>query len=114
MLKQESREHEQTWNSLTTVRALPRWRKTELGEMGNWRVVVANQRQERVLRLGDDLTQQTVPSIYSGAKRWPVNLVWRGGGRRRKESLAHEISGCNRGNLTSDLWIVQYESRRCG
>jgi hypothetical protein len=58
MLKQESREHEQTWNTLTTVRALPRWRKTELGEMGNWRVVVANRRQERVLRLGDDLTSR--------------------------------------------------------
>jgi hypothetical protein len=69
---------------LTTVRALPRCRKTKLGEMGNGRVVVANLRQERVLRLGDDLTQQTVPSIYSGAKRWPVNLVWRGGGRRKR------------------------------
>jgi hypothetical protein len=79
------------------VRALPRWRKTELGEMGNWRVVVANRRQERVLMLGDDLTQQTVPSIYSGAKRWLVNLVWRGGGRRRKGLLAHEISGFHHG-----------------
>jgi hypothetical protein len=97
MLKQESREHEQTWNMLTMVRALPRWRKTELGEMGNWRAVVANRRQERVLRLGDDLTQQTVPSIYSGAKQWPVILVWRGGGWRRKGLLAHEISGFHRG-----------------
>jgi hypothetical protein len=82
--------------------------------MGNWRVVVANRRQERVLRLGDDLTQQTVPSIYSGAKLWLVNLVWRGAGWRRKESLAHEISDRNRGNLTGDLWIGQYESRRRG
>jgi hypothetical protein len=77
--------------------------ENRIGGMGNWRVVVTNRRQERVLRLGDDLTQQTVPSIYSGAKRLPVNLVWRGGGRRKKESLAHEISGCNRGNLTGDL-----------
>jgi hypothetical protein len=75
---------------------------------------VANQRQEQELRLGDDLTQQTMSSIYSGAKRWPVNFVWHGGGRRRKESLAHEISGYNRGNLTSNLWIGQYESRRRG
>jgi hypothetical protein len=75
---------------------------------------VANRRQERVLRLGDDLTQHTVSSIYSGAKRWPVNLVWCGGGQRRKESLAHKISGCNRGKITDDLWIGQYESRRCG
>jgi hypothetical protein len=49
--------------------------ETELGETGNWRVVVANWRQERMLGLGDDPTQQTVPSIYSGAKRWPMNLV---------------------------------------
>jgi hypothetical protein len=97
MLKQKNREHEQTWNSLTTVRALSWWRKIGLGEMGNWRVVVANRRQERVLRLRDDLTQQTVPSIYSGAKRWQVNLVWHNGGRRRKELLAHEISGFHRG-----------------
>ena len=68
-----------------------------MGEMANWRVVVANRKQERVLRLGDNLMQQTVPSIYRGAKRWPVNLVWRGGGRRRKELLAHEISGFHRG-----------------
>jgi hypothetical protein len=58
---------------------------------------MANRRQERVLRLGDNLTQQTVPTIYSGAKQWPVNLVWHGGGRRRKGSLAHEISGFHRG-----------------
>jgi hypothetical protein len=88
--------------------------ETKLGEMGNWRVVVANRRQELVLRLGDDPTQQTVPSIYSVLERWPPILDWRAGGRRRKESLAHEISGCNRGNLTGDLCIGQYESRRRG
>jgi hypothetical protein len=38
MLKQESREYERTWNSLTTVRALPRrqkqnWGKQEIGEL---------------------------------------------------------------------------------
>jgi hypothetical protein len=59
-----------------------------LGEMANWRVVVANRKQERVLRLGDNLMQQTVPSIYRGAKRWPVNLVWRGGRRRVRRVLS--------------------------
>jgi hypothetical protein len=49
---------------------------------------VTNRRQERVLRLGDDPTQQTVPSIYSGAKRWPVNLVKTRGGR--KEGVSHQ------------------------
>jgi hypothetical protein len=62
--------------------------ETELGETGNWRVVVANRRQERMLGLGDDPTQQTMPSIYSGAKRWPVNLVKTRGGR--KEGMSHQ------------------------
>jgi hypothetical protein len=35
MLKQDSREHEQTWDSLTTVRAIPRRWKAGLGEMRN-------------------------------------------------------------------------------
>ena len=82
MLKQDSREHEQTWDSLTTVRALPRRWNTELGETRNWRVVVANRRQEQFLGLGDDPTQQIVPSIYSGVKRWPVNLMETRGGRK--------------------------------
>jgi hypothetical protein len=36
--------------------------------------VVANRRQERVLRLGDDPTQQIVLSIYSVLERW--RLIW--------------------------------------
>jgi hypothetical protein len=48
---------------------------------------VANRRQERVLRLGDDPTQQTVPSIYSVLERWPVNLMEMRSGR--KEGMSH-------------------------
>jgi hypothetical protein len=48
---------------------------------------VANRWQERVLRLGDDLTQQTVPSIYSVLERWPVNSMETRGGR--KEGMSH-------------------------
>jgi hypothetical protein len=78
-----------------------------LRELGNWRVVVANRRHERVLRLGDDLTKQNMPSIYSGAKWWPVNLVWRGGGRRVRRVLSRELSGIYRGGLTGDEPIVE-------
>jgi hypothetical protein len=35
MLEKESREYEQTWNTLTTVRALSRWWRTDLGRMRN-------------------------------------------------------------------------------
>jgi hypothetical protein len=35
MLEQESREYEQTWNTLTMVRALSWWRRTDLGRMRN-------------------------------------------------------------------------------
>ena len=61
--------------------------------------------RERVLWLGDNLAQQTMPSIYRGAKRWLVNLVWRGGGWRGRGALAHTIGGHNRGNFTGDHWI---------
>jgi hypothetical protein len=59
-------------------------------------------------------TDLTVCSIYSVLERWSPILDWCTGGRRRKELLALVISGCNRGKLTSDLWIGQYESRRHG
>jgi hypothetical protein len=42
-------------------------------------------------------TDPSVCSIYSVLERWHVNLGWRGGDRRRKESQAHEISGFHRG-----------------
>ena len=32
MLEQKSREYEQTWNTLTAVRALLRWRRIDLGK----------------------------------------------------------------------------------
>ena len=50
-------------------------------------------------------TDPMVCSIYSVLERWSPILDWRAGGRRRKELLALEISGCNHGNLTGDLWI---------
>jgi hypothetical protein len=68
---------------------------------------VANRRQEWVLGLGDDLTQQTVPSIYSGAKWWAVNLVWRGGGRRVRRVLSRELSGIYHDGLTSDEPVLE-------
>jgi hypothetical protein len=37
-------------------------------------------------------------SIYRRQERWPVNLGETRGGRRNRRSLAHGISGCNRGN----------------
>jgi hypothetical protein len=56
-------------------------------------------------------TDPMVCSIYSVLEQWSPILDWRAGGRRRKELLALEISGCNHGNLTGDLCIGQYESR---
>jgi hypothetical protein len=50
----------------------------------------------------DYLTDPTTHSIYRLRGRWPVNLGWRGGGRRRKRSLAQEISGFHRGEFTGD------------
>jgi hypothetical protein len=50
----------------------------------------------------DYLTDPTAHSIYRLPGRWPVNLGWRGGGRRRRVALAQAISGFHRGGLTGD------------
>jgi hypothetical protein len=70
---------------------------TKLGEEGNSPAMVGNRGQGWVLWLDDNLAQQTVPSIYKDAKRWPVNLVLHGGGRRKRRSLVQVIGGIYRG-----------------
>jgi hypothetical protein len=59
--------------------------------------MVANQRWEWLLWLRDNMVQHTGPSIYKGAKRWPVNLVSHSGGRRTRRSLVQAIGGSYRG-----------------
>jgi hypothetical protein len=74
MLEQESREYEQTWNTLTTVRALLRWRRTDFG--GNEKLASSGDRLRT--RFGDLVLdypmELTAGSIYSRQERWPVNL----------------------------------------
>jgi hypothetical protein len=41
-LKRESREHEQTWNELATVRSLHAVFRTDLEEIPNWGSLVSN------------------------------------------------------------------------
>jgi hypothetical protein len=48
MLEQESREFEQTWNTLTTVRSNRAMFLSDLGEMRNWRALVNNWRHDLV------------------------------------------------------------------
>ena len=50
----------------------------------------------------DYLAKPTTCSIYRIPKRWPVNLRWRGGGRRGTELLAQAIGGFHRGEVTGD------------
>ena len=95
-LKHGQKERGWTWKQLATRRGFTATQSTNLRGKGNWRVAVANRRQEQVLWLGDKLAQQAVPSIYKGAKRWPVNLVLHGGDRRRR-SLVQVIGGIYRG-----------------
>jgi hypothetical protein len=58
----------------------------------------------------DYLTDPTARSIYRLRGRWPVNLRWHGGGRRRKRSLAQELCVFHRGRLpaTSQWYRVAY------
>jgi hypothetical protein len=74
MLKQDSGEHEQTWDSLTTMRAFSRWWKHSLAEMSNSWSLVNNWRQLLVLWMCNYPTELTACSIYSRLERWPVNL----------------------------------------
>jgi hypothetical protein len=106
-LKQDSREYEQTWDSLTTVRAFSRWRKHSLGEMGNLWSLVNDWRQLLVLWMRNYPTKLTVCSIYRTWGRWLVNLSWRGGGRRVKRVLSRELGGIYRGGLTGDEPVAE-------
>jgi hypothetical protein len=56
--------------------------------------------------LGDNLAKQIVPSIYKGAKRWPVNLVLHSGDRRKRRSLVQAIGGSYRGGSPA---ITEYK-----
>jgi hypothetical protein len=99
-LKQERREHEQTWNELAAARSLCAVFRTDLGEIPNWGSLVSNWRHEWVDWMLEYLTKPRVCSIYRALERWPVNLSSRGGGRREGGALAQEIGGIYRGKHT--------------
>jgi hypothetical protein len=75
---------------------------TDLGKVSNWRALVDDLRHELMDWVLDYLAEPTTCSIYRIPERWPVNLRWRGGGRRGKELLAQAIRGCYRGKATGD------------
>jgi hypothetical protein len=50
----------------------------------------------------DYLAELTACSIYRIPKWWPMNLRWRGGGRRKKRALSQEIGGFHRDGLIGD------------
>jgi hypothetical protein len=79
VLKHGQKERGRTWRQLAAMRCFTAAQSTKLGEEGNSLAMVGNRGQGWVLWLGDNLAQQTVPSIYKGAKRWLVNLVLHGG-----------------------------------
>jgi hypothetical protein len=62
-------------------------RKSDLGEERNWRAMVTNRRQERVLWLRDYLMELVVCSIYRVQGRWLLILAWRAGGQREGRLL---------------------------
>jgi hypothetical protein len=82
VLKRGSRGRGLTGKGLATVELVSRWRKLDLGEVGNSRVRVNDYRWEWVLRLHDDMAQLPGGSIYRRRKRWPGILRRARGGRR--------------------------------
>jgi hypothetical protein len=105
VLKQESSGHEQTCSTLATTRSLCAVLWTDLGEISNWRARVDDLRHELVYWLLDYLAEPMTCSIYRIPERWPVNLRWRGGGRRERRALSQEIGGFHRGELIGDHWM---------
>jgi hypothetical protein len=60
---------------------------TNLGGNPNSTAVVANRGQGWMLWLGDNIAEQTVLSIYKGAKRWC--RILKGGDRRSRGEVSH-------------------------
>jgi hypothetical protein len=60
------------------------------------------------------IVEPSVCSIYRTSERWPMNLRWRGGGRREGSALAQAIGGFHRGELTGDERVGQGDSLRRG
>jgi hypothetical protein len=79
---------------------------TDYGEISNWRALVDDLRHELVYWLLDYLAELMACSIYRIPERWPMNLRWRGGGRRGKELLAQANRGCYCGKTTGDYLAV--------
>jgi hypothetical protein len=65
MLKQDSREHEQTWKSLTTVRAQGTVFLVDLGEIPNWGNLVDDSSHGLLHWLHNYLAERTGAAIYS-------------------------------------------------
>jgi hypothetical protein len=102
VLKQESRGHDRTCSTLATARSLHVVLRTDLGKISNWRALVDDLRHELVYWLLDYLVEPTACSIYRIPERWPMNLRWRGGGRRERRALSQEIGGFHCGELIGD------------
>jgi hypothetical protein len=74
MLKQESREHEQTWNTLTTVRALlqrwkQNWGKWEIGELW-WLIGGRNGCSGLVMTQRSRPCRQCIVCLSGGLQFW--------------------------------------------
>jgi hypothetical protein len=98
MLKQDSREHEQTWKSLTTVRAQGTVFLVDLGEIPNWGNLVDDSSHGLLHWLHNYLAERTGVTIYSLQRRWRPISRGCAGGRRGKGVLALGMSGFHRGS----------------
>jgi hypothetical protein len=102
VLKQESKEHEQTWNELATVRLLCAVFWTDLGEIPNWGSLVGNWRHERVDWMLDYLAEPRAGSIYRIHEQWRLIRGKMRSDQREWGALAQVIGGIYLGGLTGD------------
>jgi hypothetical protein len=102
VLKQESKDHERTWNELATARSLCAMFRTDFGEIPNWGSLVSNWRHEWVDWMLDYLAEPTAGSIYRIHEQWRLIRGKTHGGRREGGALAQVIGDIYRGELTGD------------
>ena len=113
-LKRGRGEDELTGMGLAAVSSSLRWRKLDLGGIGNSCVLVDDRGWERVLQLHDDMAQLRARSIYSASGRWPRISSKTRGGRRERRTLAQVNSWQTAWQSPRRRWDSLKVSRWCG
>jgi hypothetical protein len=85
---------------------------TDFGEISNWGTLVDDLGHGLVYWVCDYLAEPLARSIYRTRGRWPMNLRWRGGGRREGLNHWRGDRGCYRGKALGNRRAVYCDQLR--